>query len=595
MTETPTCHSCEMRETRDRETVPPSTNPNGVDSARANVTSLLFRVGVKETLQLVEIIAPSLYQQHPRLQRIRISSDNASWTWPAGDKGGDCVDLCIAFAGEKAPELIADINEVLAESPAGEQQRFRPVGSAGADAEADAFPLDALPPLLQNVAQRLADLHGVPLEFPAAVAMTVTGAAVGRGLRLKTVRGMTTYPNLYLLVGMRSGLGKSTVMKPLFAPFFAYERQLQAEHATRLPEVEAELTIVRKRIGKIVQNGAASDKKELAELNVTEQELLAQQNPPRLVVEDITSPKLALVMQQNRDVVASLSSDARGTGKLLLGRYNESNLDEDIYLKAFSSDSARQDRVGRAGAVLDEPCLAIAWATQPDLFDQLFNNKTVTASGLACRFLPLRINGQIGEPSYDEQSTAADAVTAFDQAVNGLIARYHQARSCLTISAEIKAREMIESYSRETGRRARDGDLAWISSFAARWAEIAWRIALIFHCAEHGSQSHLTAVAEQTAISALRIIKWFAWHQQQLLERGAELSANEKLDAALNYVNGHPSGATAYDVFRKRQALFHDANDARITLDQLEEEGAITGEPSRKSRRFYRRPAPRRS
>ena len=60
-------------------------------------------------------------------------------------------------------------------------------------------------------------------------------------------------------------------------------------------------------------------------------------------------------MQQNRDVMASLSSDARGAGKLLLGRYNDGSIDADMYLKAFSSDSGRQDRVGREGAVINEP------------------------------------------------------------------------------------------------------------------------------------------------------------------------------------------------------------------------------------------------
>jgi replicative DNA helicase len=333
--------------------------------------------------------------------------------------------------------------------------------------------------------------------------------------------------------------------------------------------------------------------KRLAELKTREQELLSQLSPPRLMVEDTTSQKLAALMQQNRDVMASLSADARGAGKVLLGRHNEGSLDEDMYLKAFSSDSSRQDRIGRASTALNDPCLSIAWATQPDLFERLINNTTIAASGLACRFLPLRIDGQAAEPSYEEQSTADSTVTAFDTVINALLSSYHQAASCTTISADIKARQAIEKYSRVIGRRTRSGDLAWIGSFAERWAEISWRIALIFHCVEHGQKSHLTPVTEQTALNALRVMKWFAWHQQQLLERGAERTDNDKLAVAKQFVDRTLGGATPSDVYRSRQTLFDNADDAQNALDQLEHEGAIMSEQSRKGRRYNRKQVPR--
>ena len=131
-----------------------------------------------------------------------------------------------------------------------ERQRFVP-GARDATDQDESFPVDALPRVLKELSQSLAEVHGVPPEFPAAVAMTVVGAAVGRGLRLNTVRGMTTCANLYLLVGMRSGLGKSTVMKPICAPFFTYEWYLQAEHIKRLGGIKAELAIVRKEIARV--------------------------------------------------------------------------------------------------------------------------------------------------------------------------------------------------------------------------------------------------------------------------------------------------------------------------------------------------------
>jgi hypothetical protein len=110
---------------------------------REQVGSLAFPLGIQQALWLFETVAPSIYQQQPRLRRIRISSDNASWSWPAGDKGGDAVDLFIAFAGKKAAEVIADINKAIAQFGADAQRVFGPENQVEDDAEADAFPLDA--------------------------------------------------------------------------------------------------------------------------------------------------------------------------------------------------------------------------------------------------------------------------------------------------------------------------------------------------------------------------------------------------------------------------------------------------------------------
>jgi hypothetical protein len=113
------------------------------------------------------------------------------------------------------------------------------------------------------------------------------------------------------------------------------------------------------------------------------------------------------------------------------------------------------------------------------------------------------------------------------------------------------------------------------------------------HCAEHGLDAHLKSVNEATAVNAVRVMRWFARHQQDLLNRGEERSDNDKLAAALAFINRSPGGATAWDVYRSKQTLFDDVADARTALDTLEDDGTITGEQSRKSRRFSRKAAPR--
>lgn len=159
-----------------------------------------------------------------------------------------------------------------------------------------------------------------------------------------------------------------------------------------------------------------------------------------------------------------------------------------------------------------------------------------------------------------------------------------------SISAEEEARSVMINYQRDIHSRV-ECEPPHLRSFALRWAEVAWRIALIFHCSENGDQAHLKPVTEQTALNAVQVMRWFARHQQQLLERGQEQTDNDKMAVALAFVNKSSGGATAWEVYRSRQTLFENATDARSALDQLESEGAIVGEQSRKSRRFFRKAA----
>jgi len=215
-------------------------------------------LGIRGAVLLFETLDPDGFEkQKVSLGQLTVSSDDRSWAYMDGTPGGDALDLLERFGSLTREEWIQRINAFLGELTPDKQQLFMPGAGASTDQD-ESFPVDALPQVLKDLSQGLAEVHGVPPEFPAAVAMTVVGAAVGRGLRLNTVRGLSTYANLYVLVGMPSGWGKSTVMKPLFASFLKYERYLQAQHATRLPEIEAKLTIIRRKIATIIQKGAVN-------------------------------------------------------------------------------------------------------------------------------------------------------------------------------------------------------------------------------------------------------------------------------------------------------------------------------------------------
>jgi hypothetical protein len=91
------------------------------------------------------------------------------------------------------------------------------------------------------------------VEFPAALAIAAIGGAAGRGLQVDTWRGLKTFPNVYVLAGVLSGLAKSTVGTPIFAPLAGCETKHQQEHAKALPRIEAELALVQRQIAALIK------------------------------------------------------------------------------------------------------------------------------------------------------------------------------------------------------------------------------------------------------------------------------------------------------------------------------------------------------
>jgi hypothetical protein len=197
-------------------------------------------------------------------------------------------------------------------------------------------------------------------------------------------------------------------------------------------------------------------------------------------------------------------------------------------------------------------------------------------------------------PKYDADPSVAAAVQKFGQHIDELFDCYHSSTGePQLVSVDSTARDLLTNFDRELRRLIDDGSLARERIFVSRWGEIAFRIALIFHCAEHGVKAHTVPLGSSTADNAVEVMKWFGKHQLVLLGAVQQTCENDKLAVALPFVNksGH-AGVSARDLHRHKQGLFTDSEDALNMLEQLEAESAIVSRYVGRSRRFFRRPLP---
>ena len=144
-------------------------------------------------------------------------------------------------------------------SEAGNQEKANDQHDSRLSADDDPFPVNALPSVIRELCCGLADLHGVPVAFPAALAIGVIGGAVGKGLQVDTWRGLKTFPNVYVLAGVLSGVAKSTVGTPIFAPLAQCEIKCQQQHAQELPMIKSELILIQKQIGELIKQSQKNE------------------------------------------------------------------------------------------------------------------------------------------------------------------------------------------------------------------------------------------------------------------------------------------------------------------------------------------------
>jgi hypothetical protein len=178
--------------------------------------------------------------------------------------------------------------------------------------------------------------------------------------------------------------------------------------------------------------------------------------------------------------------------------------------------------------------------------------------------------------------------------VFGLFENYHAKEGSpftLRRSGEVRAL-MIHYYNSIIKRR--QGDLADVGPYAARWTEQAWRLAVVLQAGLYGRQAHKQSVTERTAESGIRLMDWFSRQQLDLLAR-TRAHAKTEVQQAVYEMLAAKTEITVRDV--QRGALRSlSAAEARHALDQLVAAGRLdwrTEPPPERGgqeRKFYFRP-----
>jgi len=444
------------------------------------------------------------------------------------------------------------------------------------------FPLQCLPLPVAEMAQAIAITERMPASLAGCCALGILSAAVGAGLQVESKPGRFTRGNLYVVPSAESGTGKSEVFRHAVAPFLEVEKEMieqwmestSAELAAERDVLDAEIKRMTRAAGKPNSN-RDEIKAALAEKKATLASVERRSHAPRLAVEDVTTEQLAVLLAANTETLASLSADAGAIVKNLLGRYmNADGTDEGVYLKAFSGDYCRVDRRSRETVVLRGPCLSVLWLVQPDKVETLLGAQSLTDGGLIPRLLICHTHA---EPQLIGDATAsipAPIREEYRARIRELIQCYRFHGGAHTIQPTPEALAAMTEYHNAIVLRRR-ADLRDVTTFAARWAEQAWRIAVCHHAGTYGSKAHERALALASAEAGIGLARWFAEQQLLILSGSRDKVRRTIRNDVLTLAVANPRGLRASDVYRAR--IVRDADAAHALLAQMEADGELTG------------------
>ena len=193
-----------------------------------------------------------------------------------------------------------------------------------------------------------------------------------------------------------------------------HEKEWNRLHSAEIDFSKTERSILERRL-KSLEDQASKGKAEMSDVRRASEELSAfkDKKPLRYYGDDVTTEKLASMISEN-DGRAAIFSPEGGIFDLLKGMYTR-YVNIDVFLKGYSGDPIRVDRIGRESETIYNPVLTVMFMAQPSVLAGVMENGNFRGRGLTARFLYCVPESNVGHRKYrsmpiPEKSLATNAL-----------------------------------------------------------------------------------------------------------------------------------------------------------------------------------------
>ncbi len=383
------------------------------------------------------------------------------------------------------------------------------------------FPTESLPEPLRSMVHHAARQTSTPEALCAAAGLGTISAAIGAACRVQSGQGRETPANLFLLPFAESGTGKGQAVAVMTAPLDAAVRELmEAWRMEERPRLIAEMEAANADLDRgrkdlraasgTAEGAAAADVVRLAVKRRDEAEAALARSPMINIGNATAEAIVESLSNAPGEAGAIISAEARDVVANLMGRYSKDGRgsDEPIYLQSYSGDMVVHSRKGKAPLILSAPCLAICLAAQPDIWEKMSGEPRLMESGFLARCMIFDAKAKASRPS--SHRIPDDVKNQWADTIHMLVGVRQQGEQPAIVIPSKEAQTVLDDLANYAADMRDDGgDWTWCRSFAARLAENAWRLALVFHAIQHPQDAASHPLPDATAAAAVTVARWF--------------------------------------------------------------------------------------
>ena len=482
-----------------------------------------------------------------------------------------------------------------------------PETAPGVDlATADPFPVDKLPEVLARQAEAIADVSGVPLAMSAPLVLAAASASIGRGVRVASLNGRLTYPNLFLILAKRSGSGGSGAFALAMAPLFGFQASARRHHAEATkPQAEAERELTIMEIEKIKKAWKESKQPDVDRAKLKEQLASAKARlaeiekdivDPLFVMSDSTPEGAANLLSLHGETMAHFDPDAGDAIQSILGKYSDGAANDSLWLKGYSNEGLTVVRKNSGTINLEAVCLSTCFVVTPGRLRDLFANERLSEDGLLPRFLVVDPEARMMpidlEKIGEARKIPASVAQSYEAALFQCLDKYRIGANAapFEIQMEPEARLVLAKCFSDIAIRTQ----GLATPYEARLTEQAARLALLFHIFRHviieqrgegtfgvaDMLGHERPLRARDVEAAIAVRDWFARRQAVFLA-GRKASEEQALwERVRKLMQSRPGGITARDLYNGR-TYAESAAEANALLASWMESGRIFSRDSK--------------
>ncbi len=460
--------------------------------------------------------------------------------------------------------------------------------------------VEQLPPVLRDMISQTSLCYRTPIEFATYSALAIHSAALGKGIHAEYLEHITR-PNLYVILGMPSGSGKSETLRPLVEPLYSYQKEMSAQWAVdSLPRLNARKQWLENQIKRLDRDDAIEEKSYLAQATKLTKDLqcvtAALRNPYKLICEDASEEAFVEVLNGSGECTFCYSADAARPIENLNGGMKKGKIasDESHLLKAFSGDPVHKDRIGRQASSVLSPCASLLWVTTPERLNDLCANSILVSGGFVSRTLLARIDCPDRIVTNEVHRVSPAVVNQWHGHLSKLLKVFRFAQKPCTVKCSPAATRELVSFHNSSIESCTNSDE---KVFARRHSEIALRIALNIHIAMHGSEAGAHKLSGHHAALGITVMTEVYHKQKMILGQRIQSEAELKQQRAMKVID-RVTNSEAARVYPKQfysnkeggMEICKNAEEATLLLGSLVQQGILTGpfkEPPPYNKRIY--------